>query len=342
MLLVVAAGLLGRGAALSMRHATRISLALARVAGYVIAQQWSHDEPRVLAVIEPRSGAWRTLWPAGQVVNGEWQPATPFAGYIWLTAPAYAPATRTLAFTARDSAGGASIWVAPIAFGADGWPVIAAPGPRKLVADCRPCDTLAWSPSGQWLLFNGPAGLAALSPTSLQRQSVTATVGDQWPACAADGRWLAYQRRWGDLVALPARDCLPLANAWSQARYLEGFAPAWRPAWSPDGRWLAFVSALGGPWSVYVVAYDALARTPNIGARDTSYLESSGGCTDPVWARRDPPGGDVLLYGCDAPTADNHHGSLLIVPAGPQPAWEAVLGSGIMNRDSLCWVPAPA
>lgn len=319
-----------------------VSLATANVSGWFVARQWITGQPRILAVINPRSGEWHALWPADRYVGGEWEPTLPLNSFIWLAAPAYAPATRHLAFLSTSVDHVTSIWLASIARQDNGWPAIAAPGPRQLLPDCGGCSALAWSPDGKWLLYDTAAGLMALDTLTRASQRITFESGDGWPACSPDGRWLAYQRAHADIVALPAADCLPLVAAWSSARYLEGFTPAWRPSWSPDGRWLAFNSALGGAWSVYTTAFDQLSLHPVSGERDAARRLSATGCADPIWTPARGGSDEAIAYTCDAPTMEDHHAWMLEVGGMPRVAWQASTPLGVDTRDGLCWLPPDA
>jgi Tol biopolymer transport system component len=90
-------------------------------------------------------------------------------------------------------------------------------------------------------------GAAGGSPDRL-----TASGGqDSGPTTSSTGR-LAFTRREGDRERIMLADdqgsgAIPLPGGEGHDHH---------PAWSPDGRWLAFASDRGGDWDVYVVASD--------------------------------------------------------------------------------------
>ncbi|WIG61197.1 MAG: hypothetical protein OJF49_003945 [Ktedonobacterales bacterium] len=321
------------------------SLDAVRLDGWFVARQWVVGEPRILGEVNARTGAWRVLWPTeASLEGGTPTPATADV-FSALFSPVYAPRTHILAFIS-GAGGKSSLWLAQLSATRDGWLEVAGAGPRMLVGDCSPCSTLAWSPDGNWLLYNGSAGLVALSPDTGAQEQVTNEANDAWPACSPDGRWLAFQRaagRLNDIVALPAHGCLPVQNPWTGARYLSGYAPSWRPAWSPDSLLLAFASNANasGKSSIYMVALAALSHTPSFAARSPADTMSRPGCTDPAWAHQAGATVNLLAYACDDPSPTNHHGTLVVVPGMPDPPWQAQVDEGILARDNLCWIPAP-
>lgn len=312
----------------------------ANLSGWLVARQSIAREQRILAVINLRTGAWRSIWPPAGVADGQSPADQPLLGTDSPTAPAFMPTGRRLAFIAKDSQQVAAIFVATLAIGADGWPEIAGANPRMLL-ECD-CSSLAWSPSGQWLIFNSPSGLMAVDSDGKNSRSLTANGHDAFPACSPDGRYLAYQREGGSIVALPTRDCLPDASTAGRMRYLNGYSTAWNPSWSPDSQMLSFVSNVAGRSTVYVTPLANLTDHPLLLVRDTAQPVSASGCGNPVWAAR---GGGAetptaIVFGCDQPTPDDHHGTLGASSGLSWPRWTASLSEGIANRDSLCWIPA--
>jgi hypothetical protein len=202
---------------------------------------------------------------------------------------------------------------------------------------------MSWSPDGAWLIFNSSTGLEALSMKTYRLRPITNEAGDEWPACAPNGRWLAYQRGVeapNDIVIVPTIDCLTQPNAWGDARYLNGYVPAWRPAWSLDSKMLAFATANGQEkWAVYVTPFDQLTPQPSFTTRTPATLVSQPGCTDPFWVAQGVTGQNVVMYTCDKPTPANHHGLLVAVQGALHPTWQAEQDDGILARDSLCWIP---
>ncbi|HEY7340375.1 MAG TPA: hypothetical protein VH591_05810 [Ktedonobacterales bacterium] len=313
----------------------------AGLSGWLIARQGIAREPPILVVVSLRSGAWRALWPPQNVVDGQSQVTQFLQGTNSITAPAFTARGNQIAFVAKDSNQVASIYMATLVIGADGWPTFAGLGPQRLM-ECK-CGAMTWTPSGQWLLYNSPGGLMAVARDGSRTRTITNDGRDGWPACSPDGRYLAYQRDQHGIVAIPTTDCLPDAHSSGQMRFLNGYTPAWNPSWSPDGRSLSFVSNAAGHSAVYVVPFIGFADHLQYLVRDTAQAVSGFGCGNPIWAQRiasvginAPP---AIVFACDRPTSDDHHGTLGASSGLTVPRWSSSLSEGIMNRDSLCWIP---
>jgi serine/threonine-protein kinase len=137
-----------------------------------------------------------------------------------------------------------------------------------------------WSADGQRVAFsstrNGPANIFATSIAPPARYERLAPSEDQQPAAAwsPDGSTLALVER----HATTGRDIVLLSLRESRTRrsFLASPVDESAPQFSPDGRWLAYVSNESGRNEVYVRALDAAER---------SYAVSTDGGTEPVWAR---------------------------------------------------------
>jgi hypothetical protein len=182
----------------------------------------------------------------------------------------------------------------------------------------------------------------ALSVNTLARRQITQTANDGWPACSPDGKWLAYQQAKMNIVVVPGVNCFPDQNAAGATRYLERYNYSWRPSWSANGQLLSFVSDRSGQSAIYVIPFNQLAQHPQFDDPALATAISAGGCTDPVWAQRAAPAEAAIVYACDAPTSDDHHGTLVETAGSTHPGWEALLHEGILVRDSLCWIPPSA
>ncbi len=353
--LVSAALLLVSAASYAFAQLTPVSAATrpfasADTRGWLIAERQAAGLPALLAVMDARTGAWRPLWPDSRALNAISAPISASGGensaapaMAHPRSPAYSPALRMLAFIASASGGGEAIWVARIAVGGDGWPSIQAPGPSLAVADCGGCGALAWSPDGAWLLYDTTAGLRALGLATHETWTLTTDAGDSWPACSPDGRWLAYQHgpdMDGSIVVVAARDCLPVTGAGARARYLNGYFPSWRPAWSPDGALLAFTTYASWPkHGVRAASLKDLSSAPSYLIRTPTVAVSQAGCGDPTWTRQ-PSGSQMLVFTCDSPTQAQHHGTVVITPGALALAsWQAVEDTGANTFQGICWMP---
>lgn len=336
---------------------TTLTWSAAGLSGWLVARQSVSRVPRILSVMNLHTGAWRPLWPP--LPNGEGQSFDPngpppppssdegqgvdphkLAGTNSPTSPSFTPAGHRLAFIANDSNQVAAIFVATLVVGSDGWPTFTTGGPQLLM-ECS-CSTLTWTPSGQWLIYNSPDGMRAVSANGKDSRAIT-NGHDSFPACSPDGRYLAYQRERGGIVALPTHDCLPDGSATQRMRFLSGYSPAWNPSWSPDSKALGFVSNVTGRTAVYVVPFVNLTDHLKLLVRDTAQIINDAGCGNPVWAQRVAHSGiqvsPALVYGCDLPTPSDHHGTLGANSGLTWPQWTTSLSEDIVNRDSLCWIP---
>jgi Tol biopolymer transport system component len=155
----------------------------------------------------------------------------------------------------------------------------------------------AWSPDGQWIVFtserNGSADLYRVKPdgTGLQRLTTNRAYEDQADV-SPDGQKLAFVTTRADGTAdLWIRDLdtnreMPLTS---------GLSGDFRPAWSPDGKWIAFSSDRGttvqrdggGQWWVHLHVADIYIIRPDGSALKKLTNSGNGGnfCGGPRWTR---------------------------------------------------------
>jgi DNA-binding winged helix-turn-helix (wHTH) protein/Tol biopolymer transport system component len=188
-----------------------------------------------------------------------------------------------------------------------------------------PARRAAWSPDGRQVMFDGPGPdnpvtlyLAAVDgdggggggkPRQLRPDITHSLYAGAW---TPDGRTLVYAdltRTAGfDIIAMDATastpstpsspSTLPTASTPSAAStaHASKVTPILRtpanetaPAFSPDGRWLAFVSDVTGREEVYLVP----SATPPAGAPPIMPVQvSTQGGREPLWSRR----GDELFF----------------------------------------------
>ncbi len=162
----------------------------------------------------------------------------------------------------------------------------------------------AWSPDGHWLAFASRRArswdLYMMDMTSQTVLRLTNTPGfDGKPTWSPDGRWLAYEHY------EPTEDNLDIyilnvegVDIWGstdknhpeQHRLTHDAAPDYAPAWSPDGRHIAFTSYRDGNKDLYLISLDDgsvvnLTHTPD---KDEDYV---------AWS----PDGEYLAYSTGVP-----------------------------------------
>jgi hypothetical protein len=140
-----------------------------------------------------------------------------------------------------------------------------------------------WTADGKHLMFRsygaGP-GLwwVRTDGTSQPVRLLDEGTGDMGPqALSSDGRHMISSR--GDLwtIALDTSDA-DHPKAASPELFLQSPATESKPAFSPDGRWVAYASNESGQNEIYVRAFGNASR-------QGTWQVSSGGGNDPIWSR---------------------------------------------------------
>jgi Tol biopolymer transport system component len=141
-----------------------------------------------------------------------------------------------------------------------------------------------WTPDGHFIVFQDPRGLSwARADGSGKPQSLLRLKGAVFPwSFTPDGRNLAYIETVAgtyDLWSVP----IEVVGAALQAGKPEDLRPTpfdeRAPVFSPDGRWLAWVSNESGNYEVYVRAL------PEAASGGGKWQISSGGASYPMWSR---------------------------------------------------------
>jgi Tol biopolymer transport system component len=165
-----------------------------------------------------------------------------------------------------------------------------------------------WTPDGGTIVFGSPkanASMIAIYRTaadgSSRPQLVLDGVNPRFPITwSPDGRHLAFV----EWHPQNMRDIWIYAEAGQPrtepivATPFDEFAPRF----SPDGRWLAYVSNESGRYEVYVQPYQE---------GQGRWLVSVGGGTEPLWS----PDGHALFY--------RNHDEMMEVPVGTEPTFRA-------------------
>jgi Tol biopolymer transport system component len=112
----------------------------------------------------------------------------------------------------------------------------------------------SWSPDGRRIVAQGPRGLWVINVATGAAREILSFDTDNdrasEPAWSPDGRWIAFNRGPRDSTDDPLDSELwrvrPDGSGLRQLTHLTGAAPVGPPAWSPDGRRLAFTMYTGG------------------------------------------------------------------------------------------------
>jgi len=216
----------------------------------------------------------------------------------------------------RDGKSVAAAVIDPRTGGADIWIYDAARGaPVRLTSDPSDESDPVWSADGRRILIRmlrgGPESLriGSAAPNLYAKTIATGAeellVADPGPLqpedWSPDGRWIAYtrntQQTGTDIWLMPAEGSTP--QPFSTERFEEYGA-----SFSPDSRWLSFVSTESGSPEVYVAP---------LGERGKRTRISVDGGTSPRWSAD----GRELFY----TSADSR--SLMAVPVDPGPTFSA-------------------
>jgi dipeptidyl aminopeptidase/acylaminoacyl peptidase len=140
-----------------------------------------------------------------------------------------------------------------------------------------------------------PAASSAQSPITARDLWSMARVGS--PALSPDGRTVLYTVTTYDLTAFRSRTeiwTVPVAGGEARPFITSGSGSNSAPAWSPDGRQIAFVSSRGGNGSqLYVIPVD--------GGEARALTSVDGGASGPVWSR---DGRRILFVSSVTPAGD--------------------------------------
>jgi serine/threonine-protein kinase len=140
-----------------------------------------------------------------------------------------------------------------------------------------------WSPDNRYVVFHAPAGVfwTRADGASEPRPLLPASARFQFPTSfSPDGKLLAYSELTsdgkGEIRMVPVESGSGQLTAGKPRVFLKTTTAQTLPTFSPDGRWLAYASAEGGSYEVYVRAF------PDNG---TQVQISAAGGIVPVWSR---------------------------------------------------------
>src|SRR6266513_4822013 len=216
---------------------------------------------------------WVTRDGKAQAVDPDW-PCT------YVAFPALSPDGKWLAVTRVANAEPSNIWIKRLARG----PSI------KLTLEGNDSFSPAWTPDGRSVTFSSAVATGATdlwteradvgAPAVMQLHRKGNLYNARW---SPDGKWLLFQT---DIATPGAGDILGIRPGMDTAPVPVVATPftEMSPAFSPNGRWLAYASNETGADEIYVVPF------PNTGAGKRAI--SAGGGTEPLWSHR----GNELFY----------------------------------------------
>jgi serine/threonine-protein kinase len=194
-----------------------------------------------------------------------------------------------------------------------------------------------WSPDGRYIAFRTAGeGMSVIrSDGSGKPQPLTQSKNTQNPwSFAPDGKRLAFQEQDSktsyDLWTVPLESDGAGMRAGKPEVLLQTPADERDPSFSPDGRWLAYISDESGTFQVYVRAF------PDKGGK---WQISNGDGGYPMWSRN----GHELFF----ETLDNHHIMVAVytvkgdsfVADKPRVWLEKQLGGGVNSVKNVDLVP---
>jgi serine/threonine-protein kinase len=139
-----------------------------------------------------------------------------------------------------------------------------------------------WTPNGRYLVLKGKDGIDWIRANGTGKpEPLTQSKSAQFPySFSPDGRRLAYhevsERSGFDIWTLPIESDEKGLRGGKPAPFLQTPFDERSPAFSPDGRWIAYVSNESGPYQVYVRGF------PDTGGK---WQVSVDGGSIPEWSR---------------------------------------------------------
>jgi dipeptidyl aminopeptidase/acylaminoacyl peptidase len=258
-----------------------------------------HPDGHLVAYVvwwtDRESGEYRSaIWLA--TVDGSEPPRQLTAGAARDAAPRWSPDGASLAFTSSRGAGeGASpaqLYVLPVHGGEA----------KKLTDLAEDVSLPVWSPDGARLAVCSRVRDAAYEEEDDRKRRPRRFTRLNYKLDNVG--WTGDRRQHVFVVA---------ADGSGEPRQLtSGEFEHSAPAWSPDAKRLAFVSARGEDWDLSL-ATDVFVARADGREEPTRLTASTGGCDFPVWS----PDGEEIAFLYTHGTMDwPRHGQVAIVPAG--------------------------
>lgn len=216
------------------------------------------------------------------------------------TQPRFSPDGQTLAFI-RDTSGKENkearpqLWAIRLS-GGEAWPLTAVP-----TGATHP----VWSPDGRHLAFLSRVSPDdGVSPEEKEQRQGQARVIDRLKY-KLNGEGFIYDRPY-KLWVVPFAETGPQeAQRLTDGEWSDTF-----PAWSPDGRWLAFISTRHETWDLDNTS--DIWVIPAVGGRPRKVTASQGPASAPCWS---PDGKAIAYVGHRHPLGSGFNTKLWVIPA---------------------------
>ncbi len=202
------------------------------------------------------------------------------AGFVD-TGPAFSPDGRTLGF-ARESPAGTDIWLLPLGQNYD------PRGAPERTPGAQVEIPLAWTPDGEGILFSSFRSLWRMpASTSGNRKRLTFAWDASFlaPAVSQHGNRLAYEVRKLETNIWQVELRQPGLNPGKPSKLIESTRSEVQPAYSADGKKIAFSSDRSGAFEIWLCDHDG---------SNTIRLTSLGGPERPLGPKWSPNGLSIV------------------------------------------------
>ncbi len=163
---------------------------------------------------------------------------------------------------------------------------VASTDARSIYVTPGRIEAPAWTPDGASLLFSRDGRIERVAATGGQPQVLdngSARHADSYHAISPDGQWLALC----DDSQQPGKTAIYVAPVTGGTpRRVTAQTPSWGPAWSPDGKTLAYTAERGGQVGIYSI--------PVAGGEETR-LTAEGRNGAPAFS----PSGEFIYFSSD-------------------------------------------
>lgn len=185
--------------------------------------------------------------------------------------PRWSPDGTRISFTSNRDSEAAQLYVLPLSPGGEA---------RKLTDLKEDVTSAAWSPDGRRLAFVSRVRDAAYGESDDKRREPRRITGLQYKLDSVG--WTADRRQ--HLFTVPAD------GSAEPTQLTDGDADDGSPAWSPDGRRIAFTAARHEDWDLTTVSDVYLVDADGGGPERLTTMD--GSCSAPSWS----PNGAVIAY----------------------------------------------